>query len=132
MVQAEALSECIRNSDDIKGIPVKDINGNTFLIKGSQYVDDSNTMLQSADYIHKCLGIIDRFGDASGSRINKAKTIALVSEHFSDNREICNLIKFNSGTEIVLGVPVGKYEGKQTFWKGKIVKMEKNITNMES
>ena len=127
VVQAEALSECIRNSNDIKGIPIKDIDGNTSYIKGSQYVDDSNTMLHSADYIHNCLALIEKFGDASGSRINKSKTVALISEHFSDNREIGNIINLNKGCEIVLGVPIGNGVRKEVFWKEKIDKMHKRI-----
>ena len=61
VIQAEALSESIRCSGDIKGIPVKDGEGQLHNIKGSQYVDDSNNMLCSIDYLHNCLGLIERF-----------------------------------------------------------------------
>ena len=127
VVQAEALTECIRCSDDIKGIPVTDIEGHTHYVKGSQYVDDSNNMLFSVDYIHRCLGIIDNFGEASGSRVNKDKTVALVSEHYSDNHEICTLIDISKNCEVVLGVPLGKTQDKNLFWMKKINKMQKRI-----
>ena len=127
VIQAEALSECLRCSTDIKGISVKDSEGMTHDIKGSQYVDDSTNMLQSVDYIHECLGLIERFGEASGSRINKSKTVALISEHFCDNHEICKLIKLNKGFEIVLGVPIGRAQDKNLFWEDKINKMQNRI-----
>ena len=125
IIQSEPLSECIRCSEDIKGIPIKSAEGESHKIKGSQYVDDSNHMLYCVDYVHACLGLIDKFGDASGSRINKSKTVALVSEHFSDNREICKSFKLNKGIEIVLGVPIGKKQDKNQFWMEKFDKMQK-------
>ena len=56
VLQSEALSEAIRCNCQIKGISIKDKEGNFHEIKGSQYVDDSSNMLLNVDYIHECLG----------------------------------------------------------------------------
>ena len=115
IIQSEPLSECIRKSSDIKGIFIKDSNDDFQEVKGYQYVDDSSNMLYSIDYIHKCLGIIERFGYASGSRINKSKTIALVSEHFQNKQNMSFGLLFTIGPETILGIPMGKLDEKKQF-----------------
>ena len=127
VLQSEALSEAIRCNCQIKGISIKDKEGNFHEIKGSQYVDDSSNMLLNVDYIHECLGIIDLFGEASGSRLNKSKTLALVSQHFADDGSLDGIVKVSNNTEIVLGVPVGGGQGRTQFWNDKIDKMKKKI-----
>ena len=125
IIQAEPLSEGIRKSSGIKGINIKDHDGENHEIKGCQYVDDSTNMLFSVDYIHECLGIIERFGNASGSRLNRSKTVALLSEHFQDNHSI--ELNFTQGPEKVLGVPIGKGKDKTYFWDEKIEKIKKRL-----
>ena len=132
VMQSEPLSECIRCSSSVRGIPINDTNGQTNEIKGCQYVDDATHMLYSVEDIRFCFGIIDKFGEASGSRVNKSKTIALVSEHFQENGSLGNDIKVTNDIEKVLGVPMGKGQSKQSFWINKMEKMEKRIKSWSS
>ena len=127
ILQSEALSEAIRCTCKIKGINVQDTEGNFHELKGSQYVDDSSNMLLNVDYLHECLGLIDFFGEASGSRVNKGKSLALVSQHFADDGSLEGVIKVKKGVDIVLGVPVGEGPDKRNFWIEKIEKMKKRI-----
>ena len=127
VLQAEPLSECLRCSPRIKGITFKDSNGVDNVIKGSSYVDDSNHMLQNIDSVHNCLEIIDDFGEASGSKVNKSKSIAFVNENFTDYDTLENIINVCRGTEIVLGVPIGRGRGIDIFWDEKYKKMEQKI-----
>ena len=127
VIQSEPLSESIRCNCKIKGIQVKDNDGNFHEIKGSQYVDDSNNMLLNVDYIHECLGVIELFGEASGSRLNRGKSLALVSQHFADNGSLSGIMNVKKSTEIVLGVPVGEGPAKTQFWNEKIEKMKNRI-----
>ena len=132
IIQSEPLSESIRCSNSVKGIEIKDEEGHSSELKGCQYVDDATNMLSSTVDISNCFGLIDKFGKASGSRVNKSKTIALVSEHFQDNQSICNDIKISKGLETVLGVPIGKGQDKNLFWTEKMKKMEKRIKSWGS
>ena len=127
IIQSEPLSECIRYNGSVKGINVTDQEGESHEIKGCQYVDDSTNMLLSVDYIHDCLGIIEKFGNASGSKINRSKTVALVTEHFQDKKGICSQVKVTHGIEKVLGVPMGKGQDKGQFWIDKIENMKKRL-----
>ena len=128
IIQSEPLSESIRTSKDIKGITIENSCGDFYEIKGCQYVDDSTNMLFSINYFHNCLGIIERFGEASGSRINKSKTIALVSEHFQDNQSILNGFPVTSGPEKILGIPMGVGVNGHIFWSDKIEKMNEKLS----
>ena len=127
VIQSEALFECIRCDCDIKGIDVKDHGNINHEIKGSQYVDDANMMLCNIEYVPNCLGLLDKFGKASGSKLNKSKTLALVSDQYVDKEALNSLVKLNNGFEIILGVPVGPGRGKTDFWFDKFQKMEKRI-----
>ena len=132
IIQSEPLSESIRCNNSVKGIEINDEEGNSTELKGCQYVDDATNMLSSRVDIQNCFGLIDKFGKASGSKVNKSKTIALVSEHFQDNQSICNDIKISKGIEKVLGVPIGKGQDKNLFWNEKVEKMEKRIKSWSS
>ena len=127
VLQAEALAEALRCDCRIKGINIQDSDGNFHEVKGSQYVDDANNMLLNIDYIHLCLGLIDNFGEASGSRLNKSKSLALVSEHFADDQSLEKLVKISRNPEIILGVPIGRGQDKTFFWNKKFDKMKERI-----
>ena len=127
VLQAEALAEALRCDCRIKGINIQDSDGNFHEVKGSQYEDDANNMLLNIDYIHMCLGLIDNFGEASGSRLNKSKSLALVSEHFADDQSLEKLVKISRNPEIILGVPIGRGQDKTFFWNKKFDKMKERI-----
>ena len=129
IIQAEPLAECIRKSKEIKGIEVHDCEGTPHEFKGTQYVDDSTNMILNSHYLSKCFEIINFFGEASGSRINKGKSVALVSEHFQDGSKIDENITIKICSEIdkSLGVPIGKGNCRESFWNGKIDKIKNKL-----
>ena len=126
IIQAEPLAECLRQNATMPGVQIKDRDGLIHEMKGSQYVDDSNNMLRDYRQIDQCLVFIDRFGFASGSRINRSKSIALVSEQFQSKQNIRKDIKVQTEVDKVLGVPIGKGELSE-FWKGKIMKIKNKL-----
>ena len=126
IIQAEPLAECLRQSNSVQGVQIKDKHGMTHEMKGSQYVDDSNNMLRNHGQIDQCLEFIDRFGYASGSRINRSKTIALVSEKFQNKQNIRQDLNFQTEIDKVLGVPIGHGEVTE-FWKRKITKIKNRL-----
>ena len=125
VIQAEPLAQYLRKCDNVKGIIIEDqIDNNKHEIKGCQYVDDACTILHNTAEIDKCFEIIDNFGRASGSRLNKTKTSGISNKpepwQYND-------INFSCGPEILLGVPVGKGRDADQFWSNKIEKMTKKL-----
>ena len=79
VIQGEPLAEFIRKSNDIKGIIVKDCDENDRELKCADYVDDASRFLNDRTYIDKCMKLYDEFGRASGSKVNRDKTVALTN-----------------------------------------------------
>ena len=127
VIQSEALAECIRCSDTIKGISIQGADSESHELKGTQYVDDATHTLKSVSDVNACLNTVDQFGEASGSKVNKEKTVALVSENFKNKCDLPSEIKLNSGMEIILGAPISRRQDKTSFWDEKFDKMEKRI-----
>ena len=119
VIQAEPLACLIRKTDEIQGIQVT----NKVEVRISQYVDDTVLYLRHKNLTEKCLQIIEKFGKASGARLNKGKTVGLVMKE--------SLIKSISGINVslgpvkLLGIPVGKKTDVDAFWNNVIEKMEK-------
>ena len=126
IIQSEPLAECIRQSKIIRGIDIV-CDNQIYEMKGTQYVDDSTNMLKNSDQVQKCIEIISRFGRASGSRINKDKTIALVSKGFPKNDNNMNGIELQLGIDKMLGVPIGDKKCTESFWNNKISQIKKKI-----
>ena len=126
IIQAEPLAEHFRQNNEAKGIEIIDQNNDAHELKGCQYVDDANNFIKNVQYIPYFLNKIDLFGLASGSRINKSKTIALVSQHFQDSNT-CPEVDFVNAVDKILGVPVGKGPVVQAFWANKFEKMKKKL-----
>ena len=127
VIQSEALFEYLRCNNHIKGMCIRDVDNVIHEVKGSQYVDDANMMLHSIAYVQDCIDVINRFGEASGSKLNKSKTMALVSKNYDNREALEKLVKVNNGCEIILGVPIGSGVDKNNFWNDKFMKMERRI-----
>ena len=127
IIQAEPLAEYFRLNQGIKGIDIKDEHGNAHELRGCQYVDDANNFLRNRFQVFRCLQKIELFGKASGSRINRGKTVALVSEHYRSMQSIDSQITAQTEVEKVLGVPIGKGKFLKCFWEKKIEGIKKKI-----
>ena len=121
ILQAEPLSNEIRESPEIQGIHLKstDQSQEEYLI--SQYVDDTNIMLKNKSMVQRCLNIISDFNKASGSKTNLSKTKCLITKEENDTN-LC--IEVTKGPEKVLGIPIGVNIEKDQLWLSKLVRLE--------
>ena len=126
VIQAEPLAEYIRRNGQLEGIKIKTEGGHEKNVRCCQYVDDTVFFLNNPSEIDKYLAIMDKFGLASGSRINKMKTIGLAV-----NRETVEThqgeIQLTLGPEKILGVPLGKNCSHDKFWNELIEKTQKQL-----
>ena len=127
ILQAQPLSECLNCNPRVRGITIKDRNDHDFMVKNSMYVDDSSHTLKDVESVHICLEIFNKFGEASGSKVNKSKSIAMVKEHFPDHVSLKQIVDISNKAEIVLGVPIGRGRGRDAFWDEKYKKMEQRV-----
>ena len=125
IIQFEPLAQKFRTTDDIQGIsiPLRNMHNSSILVKGAQYVDDSNTFLKNETFVSNFLNIMRNYETASGSRMNSDKTLGL-----SLNRRIekkINGINITLRAERVLGIDLGgRREKTETdFWDKLIEKL---------
>ena len=125
IIQPEPLAEYLRKSQDIKGIKILDeTNGTEKEIRVCQYVDDTIIFLENHNMTQKSLEIIDDFGLASGSKLNKEKTIGIVlNRKIKPNSEV----KITNGPEKVLGIPIGKHVDFEDFWNKLLQKLKSKL-----
>lgn len=114
IIQCEPLAEKLRTYSTIKGISVelKNSDNESINIKGCQYVDDSNNMLENISQIQNFLDVMNKYEKVSGSKINIDKTVALTVKENMENT--IKDLKITTGPEKVLGIPLGKdkYDNK--------------------
>ena len=115
----------IRNSKDLVGIKVKSREGQKKEAKVGQFVDDMEVFLNNIRQTGKCMKIIDSYGEASGSKLNKTKTVGLVTNR--RNLDLDLGIKLTMGPESILGIPVGKNIDRGEYWESIIEKLRKKI-----
>ena len=120
ILQAEPLSNEIRNSSDIKGITLKLSDELSVEHQITQYVDDTNIFLQNKSMIQPCLDIIDKFNLASGSKTNLSKTKCLGSEYVEDHQNI----DMTQGPVKALGIPLGMNVQEREIWLPRITRIK--------
>ena len=125
VIQSEPLAQYIRISDSIKGIPLIDFEKrNIYQIKSCQYVDDTNVMLNNTNEVQECIKIIDDFGKASGSSLNKSKTKGISKKPREWEYEG---ITMSPAPLISLGIPVGHLKDMNVFWTKNIENIKKKL-----
>ena len=125
IIQAEPLVTYIRKDPNFKGVNVKDENEVSTEVKCCQYVDDTVFLLDDQNSVALWINVIEEFGVASGSKLNKNKTIGLSMKN-RDHGEGLN-IKFTTDSEKLLGIPVGFRVNGDEHWKRLIKKMSSKI-----
>ena len=129
IIQAEPLASFIRQSNEIKGVELIDHDSSMKNeVKICQYVDDSSTILHNSNNISACYDIIDDFGKASGSKLNKIKTVCISKKRDTTVNHDLNI---SNGNEILLGVPVGTNDDYTLYWANKIAKMKNSLQQWE-
>ena len=127
VIQAEPLAEYIRKSNDVKGIVVKDYLGNDRELKCADYVDDASRFLSESNSIDVCLKLYEEYGKASGSKINKDKTVGL-SNNIALNDTVLHEVKITNGPEKCLGIPMGFNKKLDEFWDKIVTKMSNRLS----
>ena len=122
IIQAEPLVTYIRRDPTFKGVNVKDENEVSIQVKCCQYVDDTVFLLNDQNSVALWINVIEELGEASGSKLNKNKTIGLNMQN-KDNGEELNM-KFTTDSEKLLGIPVGFRVNGDEHWKRLIKKNE--------
>lgn len=125
ILQSEPLNEYIRQDKDIRGVIIKDFNKNEIEVKGSQYVDDQEIFLNSYQQIGHCMNVLDDFGYASGSKVNKTKTVGLLPN--KKNIDTGVSVALTTKPEKVLGVPISKDKIQNQYWESISEKLVKKI-----
>jgi hypothetical protein len=123
IIQAEPLACYIRKTENIQGIKLNESTE----AKISQYVDDTVLYLNSNCMVQEALNIVESFGKASGSRLNRQKTECLVMKEDKLN-SMGSDITATLGPVKLLGIPVGKIDKKNEFWDNLIKKIEKRYS----
>jgi hypothetical protein len=120
VIQAEPMACFIRKTNRVAGIDIK----NKVEVRISQYVDDTVLCLKDFNMMKNALQIIEEFGEASGSRLNKKKTVGIVMNE-SLVSSIETDIELTLGPVKLLGIPIGKGINTNIFWDQLISKIEK-------
>ena len=121
IIQAEPLVTYIRKDPTFKGVNAKDENEISTEVKCCQYVDDAVFLLNDQNSVALLINVIEEFGEASGSKLYKNKTIELSMQN-RDNEELN--IKFTTDSEKLLDIPVGFRVNADEHWKRLIKKRE--------
>ena len=126
-IQSEPLAEYLHKTQEIAGIEImNEENGIEREIRVCQYVDDTVIFLKNQNMIQKCLEIVDDFGLASGSKLNREKTVGIVLNNTVTHD--CE-VNFTKGSEKVLGIPIGKQANFDEFWN-KLLQKQKSKLDM--
>ena len=88
IIQFEPLAQKFRTTNNVQGvtIPLRNMHNSHIVVKGAQYVDDSNTFLKNKTFISNFLEIMGKYEKASGSKMNSDKTIGLSLDRRIENK----------------------------------------------
>ena len=70
VIAIEILSNAIKSSDEIKGIPINEAH----TVKISQYADDTTIFVKDIQSVHNLFHLLNQFESCSGLRINQSKS----------------------------------------------------------
>ncbi len=128
ILQAEPFAEYVRKCNDFEGITVTNEQNESVEIKCCMYVDDTVLFVKDARMIGKCLEVVENYGKASGSKLNKEKTVGIVMNDRLVTADVdTHGIKLTKGPEKFLGVVIGKNIDTSSFWESLIEKMEMKL-----
>ena len=88
IIQAEPLVKYIRRDPTFKGVNVKDENEVSTEVKCCQYVDDTVFLLNDQNSVALWINVIEEFGEASGTMLNKNKTIWLSMQNRDNGKYV--------------------------------------------
>ena len=125
ILAAEVMAIAIRQSDNVKGIKVKDTNHS---IKILQYADDGVLFLNDENEMRSAIEIINMFGKFAGTLLNMNKCEGLWIGTYKERQNDCKLfnIKWPLDPIRCLGIYIGhnKKENETLNWSSKLEKIQ--------
>ena len=125
IIQFEPLAQKFRTTDTIQGvtIPLRNMHNSHIVVKGAQYVDDSNTFLTDKTFVSNFLEIMGKYEKASGSKMNSDKTLGMSMDRKIENK--IHGINITLKAERVLGIDLGgrREKTESDFWDKLIEKL---------
>ena len=70
VIGTEILSNAIKRSNEIKGIPINEVH----TVKISQYADDTTIFVKDVQSVHNLFHLLNQFENCSGLKINQSKS----------------------------------------------------------
>ena len=115
----------IRTTNSIDGvsIPLRNMHNSHIVVKGAQYVDDSNTFLKNKTFVTNFLEIMGKYENASGSKMNSDKTLGLSLDRRIEKK--IHDINITLKAEKVLGIDLGgrREKTESDFWDKLVEKL---------
>ena len=117
----EPFAAAIRRAQGIRGIRMPGAGGR--VVKISQYADDTTLLLEDEVSLGRALGVIDSFAKASGSKLNRDKSLIKFFGGWEGRTGgLCGLAGC-PGPLRVLGIDFGNGEQVEENWAGRIRKI---------
>ena len=122
----EPFATVIRNDNHVKGFKLP---GSNFESKISIYADDCTFIVTDKLSVSKILNISDIFGLASGSKINKEKSVGLWLGNWGQQSNNLYGIKWSKESIKLCGIKIGNGDYVSETWEGILGKFKK-VVNM--
>ena len=120
VLQNEPFLARIRKNQLVEGI-VLGPPENRQEIKVAGFVDDTTALLNNRSSLENFFSDVVKFEKVSGSKLNREKTIGLVS--CPEKETVVQGVKLIYGNDELLGAPVGAKINTQSIWDGLVKKM---------
>ena len=126
IIQAEPLAMYLRKENAVKGMHIRDSDGNIHKLNCADYVDDSMKFCLDTADVEQCLDIIKDYGKASGSTLNMDKTVGLTNDE-TLVRQNQSSVHISTGPEKCLGINIGKNRNIDLYWKNIVERIDKKF-----
>lgn len=143
IIMAETLAEAIRSDINIKGVTVHVpyhstiTNPQEYTAKFSAFADDTTTYMKDWRSYRYANKVFTDYGDASGNRINLAKSKCyLIGSASQQNAARLQTIApelklvFQNGFLLYLGVPFGT--ATEQFWQDKVTSLQVKLKRLQA
>lgn len=119
VVFIEILACAIRKNAKIRGLPLP--GGETLVI--SQFADDTVLYLENDFCLKEAINVIEVFSSASGSRINKGKSLIKYLGRWKDRNDKPYGLALCPGPMTLLGISFGNKDDVESNWEVRLAKV---------
>ena len=100
IIGTEILSNAIKRSNEIKGIPINEVH----TVKISQYADDTTIFVKDIQSVHNLFHLLSQFESCSGLKINQSKSELLRLGSLRNRKDSVLSLKCSDEPIYALGV----------------------------